>query len=152
AHELKTPVTSIYGYSSLLVGQTILLNHMKGPLEAIHRQSWRLSRLIDALLLTGKARAGPLRFEPKPFYMSELIELVLGEMEPLFTKHKFERQIDRDITVLGDEILLEHALWCLFASAAAFSKEDSPLHVSFFRTNNRARLTVDIKERGVSIA
>jgi signal transduction histidine kinase len=150
AHELKTPVTSIYGYSSLLMNNSVPAAEGKKAVEAIHRQAWRLSRLIEAVFLLGKARSGELPFQPKPLNMSELIELVVHEMEPLFLNNIFNLQVDHGITVLGDEVLLEHALWALFASASAFSKQDSPLHVCFYRVHNRARLTVDIKERDIS--
>src|SRR6185295_4966830 len=66
AHELKTPVTSIHGYSSLLVNHPPRAVDVERALKSINRQSWRLSRLIDALFLAIKARTGKLDFEPKP--------------------------------------------------------------------------------------
>jgi len=151
AHELKTPVTSIYGYSSVLINNSLPAEEKKRPLEAIHRQSWRMTRLVDALFVLGQARAGQLRFEPKPLNMSELVELVVHEMEPFSSKNIFNLQIDPGITLLGDEVLLEHALWALFASACAFTKEGSALHICFYKVHNHARLTVDIKDRSASL-
>jgi signal transduction histidine kinase len=153
AHELKTPVTSIYGYASLLLRNPKLSpQEMERPIEAINRQSWRLSRLIDALFLTEQARAGQLQFQPKPLNISELVDLVIREMEPLFPKNVFQTQIDPDITILGDEVLLEHAIWALVASSAAFSKEDAPIALTFHKFDSRARLAIDIREPGASAA
>ncbi len=146
AHELKTPVTSIYGYAKLLLHPSIPREEMKGPLEAINRQSWRMTRLIDALFLLGKARAGQLHFEPKPLNISDLVELVVREMESLFGKSVFDAHIDPDITILGDEVLLEHAVWALLASATALSQQNDPIGVSFHKASHRARLSVDIRK------
>jgi len=152
AHELKTPVTSIYGYASLLVRHPLPMNEMQDALNVINRQSWRLNRLIDALFLTGQARAGQLRFEPKPINMSEIVLRVLHEIGARVSKRLFIPEIERDVSILGDEALIEHALWALFASASAFSGQDVSIRVSFRAVRNRARLTIDISGKGASLA
>jgi signal transduction histidine kinase len=152
AHELKTPVTSIHGYSSLLADQPPQNLDFKRAVKAINRQSWRLSRLIDALFLGMQARSGKLEFQPKPFDMSALVDSVLGEMEPLLSKRTVGAQIDGGINILGDEALLEHALWSMIACAFAFAPEQVPLQVAFFKVDHRARLTVTINGANVSIA
>jgi signal transduction histidine kinase len=108
--------------------------------------------LIDALFLTEQARVGQLQFQPKPLNVSELAGLVIQEMEPLFPKNAFQTKIDPNVTILGDEVLLEHAIWALVASAAAFSKEDAPIAVTFHKVDQRARLAIDIREPGASPA
>jgi len=144
AHELKTPVTSIHGYASLLVNHQTPASGIDQALRTINRQSWRLSRLIDAVFLAMKARSGKLEFEPRPFDMSALVERVLAEIGPLLPRKTFVANIDRNVSLLGDEALLEHALWSLFTCAAAFSAEDQPMQVAFFPIDARARLTIDI--------
>lgn len=151
AHELKTPVTSIHGYASLLVNHPPKAVDIERALKSINRQSWRLSRLIDALFLAMKARTGKLDFQPKPFDMSVLVDRVLAEMEPLLTHRSFVSQIDGNVSILGDEALLEHALWALFTCASTFAVENSSMHVAFFAIDQRARLTVAINGGGVSI-
>src|SRR5262249_27394818 len=58
SHELKTPVTSIHGYTSLLLSHSPPVMDINRALMAINRQSTRLSRLIDTLLLAVRARPG----------------------------------------------------------------------------------------------
>jgi signal transduction histidine kinase len=150
-HELKTPITSIHGYASLLISHPPPATDLNRALAAISRQSTRLSRLIDTLLLAVKARPGKLRFEPKPFDLSELVERVLREIQPLLLKKTFLPQIQENISILGDEALLEHALWSLFACASSLSAEDAPLHVAFYSVDHTASLAIDIKVKGVSL-
>jgi signal transduction histidine kinase len=89
AHELKTPVTSIQGYSSLLINHPEQTTLLPRALEIIHRQSWRLSRLIENLFLAMRARAGQLQFKPQPLDLSELVERSLLEIKPLISNGAF---------------------------------------------------------------
>jgi signal transduction histidine kinase len=150
AHELKTPVTSIRGFAS------VLLNHPDAQetsraTETIYRQSWRLSRLVEALFLAVRARDSNLPFEPKPFDMSALIHRVLLEMEPFVAKRMLSAHVQENISFLGDEALLEHALWSLFTCAAALSPKSDSVDIFFDAIGNQARLAVDIKDCDVPL-
>jgi signal transduction histidine kinase len=150
AHELKTPVTSIHGYASLLA-QSRQNGGLHRAIDTINRQSGRLIRLIDALLLAGQARHGKMHFEPSAFNVSALVGRVIQDMEPLLSKKTFVSQIEPDISILGDEALLEHALWSLFTCAAAFAAAEAPLSVGFCKIQHQARLKVDIRPGGRSM-
>jgi signal transduction histidine kinase len=145
AHELKTPVTSIYGYAALMASHPDQKSLVPRSIEIIHRQSWRLSRLIEGLFLAAQARNQSLRFDPKPLDMSALVERVLMEMKPFVSDDMFSAQVDKKICIFGDEALLEHALWSLLTCAAALSPDRAPVEVSFTGTEQWARLAVDIQ-------
>jgi signal transduction histidine kinase len=151
AHELKTPVTSILGFSSLLVNHPEHVENLPRIAEIIHRQSWRLSRLIEAAFLALRARAGNLGFEPKPFNMSALVQRVLQEIEPFLSRSTFSAHIQDNIPILGDEALLEHGLWSLFTCAAALAPLKNSVDVFFDAVGPRARLAVDLKQCDVPV-
>jgi len=46
-------------------------------IENISRQSWRLTRLVEHLFLAMRMRGGQIKFEPKPFDLSELVNRLL---------------------------------------------------------------------------
>jgi signal transduction histidine kinase len=150
AHELKTPVTSIHGYASLLA-RSKQNGDLHRAIDTINRQSARLSRLIDAMLLAGQARFGKLQFEPGAFDVSALVSRVMQEMEPLLSKKTFVAKVEPNISILGDETLLEHALWSLFTCASAFSEQEAPLYVHFSRVDHQARLTIDVRAGSISM-
>jgi signal transduction histidine kinase len=145
AHELKTPVASIHGYASLLVTYPQQAPDIFRALEIIDRQSWRLSRLIETLFLAMRARSGDLSFKPKPLNMSVLLQRVLHEMEPFLSKRAFTAHINENISILGDEDLLEHALWSLFTCATALAARNAPVRIALFTADHSASLTVDVE-------
>ena len=70
---------------------------------------------------------------------------MLNEMESFTANKFFCTNVAENISIIGDEALLEHALWCLFACATALSIQNEPVRVSF-TANGRASLTVDIEK------
>src|SRR6185436_5719313 len=72
AHELKTPITSIYGFASVLAAHPDDRTVAERAIESIRRQSWRLSRLVEHLFLAMRVRAGEFKFQPNPFDFSAL--------------------------------------------------------------------------------
>ncbi len=149
AHELKTPVATIQGYASFLAMHPGVPADIARALEVINRQSWRLSRLIETLFLAARARTGTLHFEPKPLDMSLLVRRVLQEMEPYLSRRTFTPRITENISILGDEALLEHALWSLFTCAAALSSENVPIEIAL-SDETCACLSVDFHPDGIS--
>jgi signal transduction histidine kinase len=144
AHELKTPITSIHGYSKLLIDHPERTSLFPRALEIIHRQSWRLSRLIEHLFLAMRARAGQLHFEPKPLDLSTVVQHVLSELKASISNEPFTVNCKPNVMILGDEVLLEHALWSMFASASAISQGDLPIKVVLDTEGPYARLTAHV--------
>jgi signal transduction histidine kinase len=151
AHELKTPVTSIHGYASLLVTHPQQAPHVFRALEVIDRQSWRLSKLIETLFLAMQARSGDLRFDPRPLDLSQLVARVMREMEPFLAQKTSPPRIDQGICILGDEGLLEHALWSLLTCASRLTARNSLIQVSLYIANNTIRLSAEIEKSDVPI-
>jgi two-component system sensor histidine kinase VicK len=93
AHELRTPLASIYGFSELLMCRNYDKKVSHEIIETIHRQSLNLKKLLDELLDLSRieARAG------KDFHMTnnsleEIVKQSCIETEGAFKGRKFEVQ------------------------------------------------------------
>jgi signal transduction histidine kinase len=117
AHELKTPITSIYGFASVLAAHPNDHTVADRAIESISRQSWRLSRLVEHLFLAMRVRAGEFKFQPNPFDFSALVLRSVSEIKSFFPVQVFNGERKESITILGDEALLEHGIWSLFTCA-----------------------------------
>jgi signal transduction histidine kinase len=143
AHELKTPITSIHGFASVLAAHPEDRTVADRAIESISRQSWRLIRLVEHLFLTMRLRTGEFKFRPNPFEYSALVRRTISEIKPFFPGQLFSCEIQAGVTILGDEALLEHAIWSLFTCASAMSSSETPLQVALHTTQTRVRLTID---------
>src|SRR5829696_8246785 len=66
SHELRTPLTPVVGWIKLLRSGTLDEKSVAQALDAIERNAWLQSRLIDDLLDTSRIATGKLHFDPKP--------------------------------------------------------------------------------------
>lgn len=150
AHELKTPITSIHGFAS------VLATHPADPviadraIDTIRRQSWRLSRLVEHLFLSMRVRGNEFAFEPRPLDFSALVQRSASEIQPFFPGQAFSCEVQPAVTILGDETLLEHALFSLFTCASALSSGERALDVVLDATQVAARLTIDVPGANLS--
>jgi signal transduction histidine kinase len=150
AHELKTPITSIHGFASVLSAHPADSTIADRAIENISRQSWRLSRLVEHLFLAMRIRTAEIKFTPKPFDLSALVVRSASEIKPFFSGQIFTCELQESVTVLGDEPLLEHAIWSLFACASAISPGEKPLKVILVSTQKQARLLVEVPGANLS--
>src|SRR5262245_4116521 len=93
AHELKTPITSIHGFASVLATHPDDPTIADRAIESISRQSWRLIRLVEHLFLAMRLRAGEFKFQPNPFDFSALIRRAVSEIKPFFPGQLFSCEI-----------------------------------------------------------
>jgi signal transduction histidine kinase len=150
AHELKTPITSIHGFASVLATHPADRSIVDRAIDSISRQSWRLSRLVEHLFLAMRVREGEFNFEPSAFDYSALILRSAAEIRPFFPGQVFSCDVEEAVTILGDEALLEHAIWSLFTCAAGLSSGDRPLKLALHASEIHARLTIDVPGANLS--
>jgi signal transduction histidine kinase len=99
AHELRTPLTSIQGFSqALLDGTAATQEQQQRSAAAIYRESARLQRLVDALLIL--SRYDSREFTPS-LSLTDVGGIVREEVERLEQAGLVERG-RVEVTVVGD--------------------------------------------------
>jgi PAS domain S-box-containing protein len=86
SHELRTPLTSICGYLELLSDDAEdagLGEIHRDSIRVIERNSERLLRLVEDLLLTAQVAAGNLVLAPADFDLAEALERAADSARPL---------------------------------------------------------------------
>jgi len=74
SHDLRTPLTSIQGYSDLLSNKVLgeMNKEQEEAANVIHSESKKLGKLINELLDTSRIEAGALVLNKRPFLLSSL--------------------------------------------------------------------------------
>lgn len=81
SHDLKTPLTSIINYISLLKEENITDEKRCKYLEVLDMKSKRLKILIEDLFEASKAVSGNMTFEKEDLNIVSLLRQVIGELE-----------------------------------------------------------------------
>ena len=80
AHELRTPLSNVQGYTEAL--RDGVLQPDAATLDTIHRQVVYLARLIDDLRLLAETEAGDFRVHPEPESLGDIIRQAAGAFGP----------------------------------------------------------------------
>ncbi len=96
AHELRTPLSVITGYLSMLEDGTLggPSDAWRRPIEILNVKAGELNKLVDALLLAARMEAGTIHGEP------EAVDLVAASREAL-------ERAEARAQLLGAQLLLE---------------------------------------------
>jgi PAS domain S-box-containing protein len=154
SHELKTPLTALMGYVTLLqrrfVPEGSLSSRDLRALRVIGEQATRLNRLITLLLDLSRIQKGQLGIEPAPLDLVHLTQRVAADMELTLEQHTLTVCApDEPLWLMGDEVRLEQVLQNLLQNAIKYSPEGGLIEVGVARHGTLARMWVT--DEGVGI-
>ena len=145
SHELKTPMTTIAGYTDGILDGTIPPENERQYLQIIAEESRRLSRLVRRMLDVSQLQAiDPLR-EGKHFDLCESMRRVLISMERKITDRHLDVDADipeEPILVLGDKDMITQVIYNLLENATKFAREGTTLYLGVTTIDGKARVTV----------
>ena len=142
AHELKTPMTSILGFTELALARPENAHVRARALSLVRSHADRLGRLIDDLLLAASTRSGALPFRPQSVDPAALTQKVAAEVVTTMPKRRFDVDVSRGKHLLADEHLLTQAVWTLLTYAAAVAETGRTIHVRLEPAGAHLRLEV----------
>lgn len=156
AHELRTPVATIMGYTELLSDQKILdtLNEQKKRdiLSTIYESSERLDRIVDDILDVSRIESGQcIPLYKKPSSIKSLLEKVLNRLK-LKSTHDLILEVSLEVPEKSefDEHRIEQVIENLLSNAIKFSPEQSPITIVVEADNHRCSVTVTDQGIGMS--
>lgn len=82
SHQLRTPVSAIKWYAELLLSGDAgkLSSSQRDYIQQIYSSNFRLSSIIDAMLLTSDLELGNLAVRPEPVNLAQLTNLLLIDL------------------------------------------------------------------------
>jgi signal transduction histidine kinase len=152
SHELRTPLTSIQGSVKTLIqlGRDLDEEQRLSFLEAVDRQSDRLRRLIERLLVVARLEADAERVSFSPVPLRTLCEYVVFELRPSAGAHSFQFDFDPELVeVETDEGKVHQILSNLAENALKYSRADSRITIRCRTESDAVRLMVEDQGPGI---
>ena len=155
SHELKTPLTSIKGYSD------IIIDTMKGKLESsvfrmiesINRAADRLHRVVNNILDVTRIEQKRLRLKPEAMNLAAVAGECIEELAQFSSmRHiRFECVAADDLPVfVGDTMRMQQVFTNLFSNAIKFSPDNSAIQVRIGLLNP-SEFHIIVKDQGIGI-
>lgn len=143
SHELRSPLTSIKGFTSLLLSRWdgISDDRKKEMLEAVRHDADRVTRMLTELLDISRLEAGRLHLSPRPLEIGPLIRSVVDKVAMAESELDATIDIADDVPeVMADGDKVEQVLTNLVENAAKYG---SPIGL---------RVTARLTDEGVAVA
>ena len=144
SHEFRTPLTSIQGYTSRLMRQDIEIDEetKQKSLRIIKRQSERLKRMIEDLLVIPDIEGNRLNFQTNPILASSVIENSIMLVKNDLNKEIINNISNCDIEILADNDRIEQVFVNLIENAIKYAKADTPITLDYEVDNNKLIINV----------
>jgi PAS domain S-box-containing protein len=152
SHELRTPVTSIKGYTQL--AKTLIrendLTTSEEYLDIALDQIDRMSRLILELLDVSRIETGRLEIRREPIQWSTFVRDVVHRHHSVVSDRRFHLNApDDDKMVVGDRDRLEQVLGNLLENAVKYSPDGSEISVNLDERGDT--IVTSVCDRGIGI-
>jgi PAS domain S-box-containing protein len=152
SHELRTPVTSIKGYTQL--AKTLIkegdLDTSEEYLDIALDQIDRMSRLILELLDVSRIETGRLEIRREPIPWAHFVRDVVHRHHTAVSDRRFHLSVPDDYKVVnGDRDRLEQVLGNLLENAVKYSPEGSDVTVTV--DDKGDALVTAVSDRGIGI-
>jgi signal transduction histidine kinase len=154
SHELKTPLTSLFGNAQLLQRRAARSGRIgereRANIGVIVAQSRRLTKLIDDLLDHTRLQEGRFAIQREPLELADVVRLTVEELRPTLQRHSISLALpDEPLPIIGDASRLEQVLVNLIGNAVKYSPAGGPVEVQVARAGGCA--TVTVLDRGIGI-
>jgi PAS domain S-box-containing protein len=152
SHELRTPVTSIYG------GTQLLLNRPNLSAEAGHEiltdvaaEAERLNRMIENLLVLARVERGADLTTPQPILIRRVVPSLIELERSLWPGVDFRFEVDTaPVVVAADADSLGQIVRNLLSNAAKYAGAAGPIEVGVVATGADVALVVRDHGPGIS--
>jgi len=152
SHELKTPVTSLKGFTNVLQRRLVKQGDEQGQqyLARIDAQLNKLTKLINDLLDISRMQAGKLALEMGPFELDELVRETVENVQAATSTHQIVIEGSVEGQVLGDKDRLEQVFVNLLSNAIKYSPQAEKIIVHLSQEQEQA--IIGVQDFGIGIA
>lgn len=152
SHELKTPVTSLKGFTHVLQRRLARQGDEQALqyLSRMDAQLTRLTKLINDLLDISKMESGKLSLQEETFDLDELVQETLENVQAATTTHQLLIEGKTEATIWGDKDRIAQVYINLLTNAIKYSPGADKVIVRLCQKEEQA--IVSIQDFGLGIA
>jgi len=152
AHELKSPLTSIYGFSELLTELNLKNIQAREYAQVIQSESSRLTELVNKFLDLSKLEQGRTELHKAPMDLRQVVERQVRNLQPQAENKNIRISINIPETLsmaYGDPHLIEQVMLNLISNALKYSPYNAKVGIEI--TEQHHHFDINIIDNGYGI-
>ncbi len=152
AHDLKTPLTSVIGYLTLLKDEPDISPATRAKYTGIALdKAMRLEELINEFFDVTRFNLTAMTLQKERISLSRMLEQLVDEFTPVLAQQSlsWDAEIESDIQLFCDPDKLERVFDNLIRNAANYSYKNTKISLTLKNDQNKAVITV--KNHGQTI-
>ncbi len=154
-HELRTPMTSIRGYSDMMRSMGELNDMQKQFVETIRTNARRMESLLTDVSDTSKIKAGTLRTNIKMDMFKNIAMMVEKQAQPLGEElgRRLSFDIPQGLPILNtDGELIAKALYKLVENGLRYNDKAGAGEVNVRASADGSKLIVTVQDNGIGMS
>jgi PAS domain S-box-containing protein len=157
SHQLRAPLTSIYGFAETLLRRDVRFgeDERRTFLEYIASEAQRLTSIVDTLLSVARLEAGDMQVDLAPTDLHEVVSDAVASVQEtsVVNGHRFVLELpDEPLSASADREKLGQILRNLLDNAVKFSPGGGTVTVEAYRRAGRVEVRVVDEGEGISEA
>jgi len=155
SHQLRTPLTAIKGYISMMIEESYGKppEKMRKPLENIYLSNERLIKLVNDLLSVSRIESGRIKIKLEKVSIDEIIVSLIEELKDLAREKdlylKFEKPEKPLPEISVDEERIRQVILNLIENAIRYTNKGS---ITISAKKSDSKIQISIKDTGEGIS
>ncbi|QSV47079.1 PAS domain-containing sensor histidine kinase [Geobacter benzoatilyticus] len=151
SHEMHTPLTAMMGFAEFLMENDVAREQQINCLQTIHKETERLSELINNFLQLQRLKASMVKFKIMPVSLGLLLADAASLYSAASKKHRIVVECPTDLPqVRGNEEQLYQVATNLISNAIKYSPEEGS--VTLGGKADGDKVVIWVRDEGIGIA
>lgn len=153
SHDLRTPLTTIYGFSEMILEQkdSLTEERMTKMVEGIKEDAEWLIRMVENLLSVTRIDSGNVKINKIPMVLDELIDSVIIKFHKRYPEQEVLISMPDDVVMIPmDAILIEQVIINILENAVQHAKGMTKLALKVEIQNEKAVFRIRDDGCGIS--
>jgi PAS domain S-box-containing protein len=154
SHDLRTPFTSILGFTDLLLSDDGLNEEeRKQYVKFIRESSQSMLQLVNSLLDWTRLQTGRIKFEPEKIDIRKVLEKSVNSLSGAAFQKEIEivSLVNDEVSVFIDKNLMMQVFNNLLSNAIKFTRRNGKITISAAPSERTRFIEFSIKDNGVGI-
>jgi signal transduction histidine kinase/uncharacterized membrane protein YwzB len=152
SHELRSPLTSVLGYTELLISKDPPEATRKQWLDHVRENSQKLTDMVDDLLDVTRIQSGRVIMKLEEVNLSEILKKCMAIAQESSSKHDFTSDIETDLpAVLVDRDKFGQIIGNLLNNAIKYSPSGGNISLAARSERQSHRVVISITDEGIGI-